>query len=99
MHQRSRPIAPAARPGPALSGSLPASSAEGSAPGPITSRSLLRRLARLDVLIDTSGDEPAIARSPSGGSAAVRPGWWSQEAVGRLLTELAVSADDFADTR
>jgi hypothetical protein len=71
------------------------------APGPalLTRQQLLRRLARLDVVLCPADGEPPTVRSASGATAAVRAGRWSAADVDALLAELGLSALDFQDTR
>jgi hypothetical protein len=71
------------------------------APGPavLTRQQLLRRLARLDVVLCPADGGPPTVRSASGATAAVRAGRWSAADVDALLAELGLSALDFQDTR
>lgn len=65
----------------------------------LTRQRLLRRLARLDVVLCPGDAEPTTVRSASGATAAVRSGWWSAAEVDALLDELGLSAIEFQDTR
>lgn len=65
----------------------------------LTRQQLLRRLARLGVVLCPGDVDPVRVRSPGGVTAVVRPGRWSAAEVGVLLTELGLSASDFQDTR
>ena len=78
-------------------GSVPAP--EGPACVLLTRQQLLRRLARLGVVLFPGDAEPLRVRSPSGVTAVLRPGRWSAAEVDLLLTELGLSASDFQDTR
>jgi hypothetical protein len=60
---------------------------------------LLRRLARLDVVICRQDREPVTVRSAGGATATVRAGRWSPDQIRALLTELGLSAAAFRDSR
>jgi hypothetical protein len=66
---------------------------------PISRQLLLRRLARLDVVICRQDREPVTVRSAGGATATVRAGRWSPVQIRALLTELGLSADAFRDSR
>lgn len=85
-----------AGPPPELSGDRLAGA---SGPALLTRRQLLRRLARLDVVLCPADGEPPKVRSASGVTATVRAGRWSAADVNALLTELGLSPMDFQDTR
>lgn len=74
-----------------------------SQPGPsarrLTSRSLLRRLARLDIVVLASEGPHVTVQSPTGVTAVVRPGWWSHDQIRELLFALELYPRDFDDTR
>ena len=65
----------------------------------LTRQKLLRRLARLDVVLDLSEQEPVTVRSASGATAIVRQGRWSGPEVEGLLGQLGLSVTEFQDTR
>jgi hypothetical protein len=66
---------------------------------PISRQLLLRRLARLDVVICRQDREPVTVHSAGGATATVRAGRWSPEEIRALLTELGVPAGAFRDSR
>lgn len=63
------------------------------------SRTLLRRLVRLDVAVDYLHTREVTVRAPSGATATVKPGRWSRSQIDALLHTLAVPSADFQDTR
>lgn len=65
----------------------------------MNSRTLVRRLVRLDVAVEAYGRTETIVRGPSGVIAAIGRGLWSRSQVERLLQTLAVPTADFDDTR
>lgn len=65
----------------------------------LTRQQLLRRLARLGVVLCPGEAEPVRVLSPGGATAVVRPGRWAAAEVDVLLAELGLSASDFQDTR
>jgi hypothetical protein len=87
----SRPCSASAQPRP---GDLATSNLS-----PISRQLLLRRLARLDVVICRQDREPVTVQSAGGATATVRAGRWSPEEIRALLTRLGVSAAAFRDSR
>ena len=65
----------------------------------LTRQKLLRRLARLEVVLDSSEQEPVTVRSASGATASVRQGRWSAHEIEALLGQLGLSVTEFQDTR
>jgi hypothetical protein len=87
----SRPCSAAAQPRPGDLATLDLS--------PISRQVLLRRLARLDVVICRQDREPVTVQSAGGATATVRAGRWSPEEIRALLSELGLSAAAFEDSR
>lgn len=65
----------------------------------ITRKTLLRRLARLDVEVDAHVPKQVKVQGLAGATATIRPGRWAPAEVETLLRHLALSRADFEDTR
>ena len=67
-------------------------------PHDMTSRILVRRLARLGVAVDV-GKRSTVVRAASGSTVEIRHSWYSEKQVQELLAALGVPESDFQDTR
>lgn len=67
----------------------------------INSRTLLRRLIRLDAAVVADAEDGAgrVVRATSGATVTIRRGRWSPRQIEALLDALAVPTADFDDTR